>query len=232
MEKRILEIERKLQRQKMYTYFVIIICGAFLFFSFSQKDQQEVIKTRGIIIVDAEGNERILIGSPIPMTKNRVRTNLEKVKEMWGSNFPPQYMEWYKNYRHEVNGILFLDNQGFDRLAIGENLPDPNIGKRIGTATGMIINDEKGFERSGYSLIDIKGEKRMVLGLDRPGGTEGVLLSILEDGTAGLDVNNKDNSLFLGSAPEMKLDKVKTDKFCGLKVTNPSGTTYELNKAK
>lgn len=36
----------------------------------------KIIKTRGIIIVDEQGRERILLGAPVPTAKNRVRTDL------------------------------------------------------------------------------------------------------------------------------------------------------------
>lgn len=37
---------------------------------------------------------------------------------------------------------------------LGDPVPDPNIGRRIGPATGLIINDLQGFERTGYGFID------------------------------------------------------------------------------
>ena len=87
-------------------------------------------------------------------------------------------MDWYKTYNHSADGMVILDEDGFDRVAIGST-PDPNIGQRIGPGTGIIINDELAFEKSGYQQIDVEGQKRMVFGLNRPDGTEGVILSIL-----------------------------------------------------
>lgn len=59
-------------------------------------------------------------------------------------------------------------------MAIGDSVPDPNIGKRIGPSTGIVINDQEGFERSGYSLLSVGVEYRVVLGLDTKRGTEGL----------------------------------------------------------
>ena len=77
---------------------------------------EKIIKARGIIIVDDQGRERILLGAPISAAKNRVRTDLAKVEEIWGKRFSPKYMEWYRGYNHSVNGMLVLDENGFDRL--------------------------------------------------------------------------------------------------------------------
>jgi len=101
-----------------------------------------------------------------------------------------------------MNGLLVLDERGFDRVAIGQDYPDPNIGQRLGRATGVVINDTMGFERSGYGLLRIDDQDRMVLGLDGPHGREGVVLSILEDGTAGLQVMHRQQGLFAGRAPK------------------------------
>lgn len=48
---------------------------------------EDVLRARGLIIEDDQGKERILIGSPIPRAKNRVRTDLARVKEIWGKRF-------------------------------------------------------------------------------------------------------------------------------------------------
>jgi hypothetical protein len=40
----------------------------------------EIIKTKGIVIVDENGKYRILIGVPIPPSKDRVRTDTAKVR--------------------------------------------------------------------------------------------------------------------------------------------------------
>jgi hypothetical protein len=96
-----------------------------------------------------------------------------------------RYMGYYAGYRHAVHGMLVLDENGFDRLAIGDSTPDPNIGRRIGPATGIEINDERGFERSGYGLLRVDGTNRVNLGLDGANGREGVALALHDNGPAG-----------------------------------------------
>jgi hypothetical protein len=227
MEKRIEQIEKQLQQQKIYTLITSCALGLFLLLSFTGKNN-DVIRTKGIVIVDEQGRERILIGAPIPEAKNRVRTNLERVKEIWGKNMSKEYMGWYKDYDHSANGMVILDENGFDRVAIGDT-PDPNIGKRTGPGTGVVINDERGFERSGYQLLNVKGKNRMVLGLDTNQGTEGVTLSILEDGTAGLGIMGKGTLGFLGIAPQNS-NMIGTDKsFFGLMFRDKSTVKYSVN---
>ena len=166
--------------------------------------QSDVIRVRGIIVEDAAGRERILIGAPIPEAGHRVRTDSARVAQTWAQRFPDpdRYMGWYADYRHSVHGMLVLDENGFDRLAVGDSTPDPNIGKRIGPSTGMQINDAEGYERSGYGMLTVNGRDRVVLGLDSDRGTEGVTLSLLDGGGMGLSVYGAGGTLaFLGTAP-------------------------------
>lgn len=227
MEKRFEQIEKKLKLQRAYTLVTSCALGLFLLLSFTGKNN-DVIRAKGIVIVDEQGRERILIGAPIPQAKHRVRTNLEKVKEVWGKRFPKEYMDWYKTYDHTANGMVILDENGFDRVAIGST-PDPNIGQRIAQGMGVVINDEQGFERSGYQLLNVNGKNRMVLGLDRNDGTEGATLAILEDGTAGLTVMNKGTRAFLGNAPQSSYKTGLNKDFFGFMVRDKSTIKYSLN---
>ena len=198
-------------------------------FIFDAYLKPEIIRVKGIIVEDVNGNERILIGAPVPFASNRVRTDLKRVKELWGKSFPAKYIDWYKNYKHENNGMVILDSAGFDRITIGSPVPDPNIGKRIGQSTGVIINDEKGFERTGYGVLDIDGKNRVVLGLDNENGTEGLSLVILEDGTSGFVMNNADRSLFLGKADSINWHTKNLFPFHGLLIKNKNGKNVKLN---
>lgn len=168
-----------------------------------QEPSDEVLRVRGLVVVDEAGRERILIGAPVPVADHRVRTDPERVRETWAGRYPDpeQYMGYYREYRHDTNGILILDENGFDRLALGDPVPDPNIGRRIGPSTGLAINDEEGFERSGYGLLNVGGEKRVVLGLDSNRGTEGLVLFLYDEGRVGVVVRDQDRSIFLGNAP-------------------------------
>src|SRR5262249_31714797 len=60
--------------------------------------------------------------------------------------------------------------------------PDPNIGKRNAPSTGMVINDEQGFERAGFGLHNVNGQHRVVLGMDSNKGSEALSLAVLDEG--------------------------------------------------
>ena len=202
-EHRIARLERQVRVQRLALAALALSLGA-MAVSASHQGVPDVMRTRGIIIEDAQGRERILIGAPIPDAGGRVRTDTARVRQHWARRFPDpdQYMGYYAGYRHSVHGMVILDERGFDRLAIGDSTPDPNIGRRIGPGTGIQINDGQGFERSGYGLLEVDGTHRVVLGLDSKRGTEGLVLSLFDDGQAGLSVYGTGGRVaFLGSAP-------------------------------
>ena len=199
LRERIDRLERQLTRTRVIG--TLLVAALTLSSLRSKPETEGVLHARGLVIEDEAGRERILLGAPVPHAKNRVRTDLERVAKVWGPRFPKEYLDLYKGYNHDMNGLLVLDEQGFDRLALGDPVPDPNIGKRIGTSTGVVINDEQGYERTGYGLIKVGEHYRASLGLDSAKGTEGLVLTLLDEGGVGLFVADKDRRLFLGSAP-------------------------------
>jgi hypothetical protein len=99
-----------------------------------------------------------------------------------------------------MHGMLVLDENGFDRLAIGDSVPDPNIGRRIAPSTGIIINDEQGNERTGYGSQKVGEHRRVILGLDSDKGSEGLVLELYDQGGVGLSVRDAERTAFLGTA--------------------------------
>ena len=180
--------------------FLILIGSAFR----TGEKHEDIIRARGLIIVDAQGRERILIGSPIPAAQNRVRTDLARVKEIWGKRFPEKYMEWYRDYQNDMNGILILDANGFDRVGFGSPIPDPNSGKRIAPSSGLVLNDEEGFERSGYGLLKVDKLYRVVLGMDSAQGQEGATLFLEDGGQRGLEVQDGSRHRIFGLEPKAR----------------------------
>jgi len=148
----------------LQAYAILMTVALAVLFVRSGTGTDGVLRVRGLIIEDHAGRERILIGAPIPEAANRVRTDTARVRELWGPRFPDleRYMGWYQDYQHSTNGILILSEDGFDRIAIGDPKPDPNIGRRLGPSTGVVINDPEGFERTGYGLLELDG--RIFLG--------------------------------------------------------------------
>jgi hypothetical protein len=184
-----------------YAAVVTLVLAASAIAGFRSRSDDQILRVRGLVIVDAQGRERILIGAPIPAAKNRVRTDTARVRAIWGKRFPREYMEYYKGYRHDVNGIVVLDANGFDRVALGDSVPDPNVGRRIGSEAGVLINDAEGFERAGWGLLNVRGRNRMVLGLDDDNGDEGVTLAVFDSGAVGIMTKAGDQTVYLGTAP-------------------------------
>jgi hypothetical protein len=205
----IMELERRLQKQtrslQLCVAFLAIAVLVLFATAFDRSERHDqVLRVRGLVIEDAQGRERILIGAPIPEAKNRVRTDLVRVKSAWAGGFPSpdQYIQSYKAYRNDMNGILILDADGFDRVAVGDPVPDPNVGRRISPSSGLVINDEKGFERSGYGLLKVDNRHRVVLGMDDTQSKEGLTLFLIDDGPIGLEVNDGTRHRSLGLRPK------------------------------
>jgi hypothetical protein len=197
----------------------------------AQQPSDRVLRVRGIVVEDEAGRERVLIGAPIPAAANRVRTSEERVRKLWAPRFPnvDQYMGFYKDYRHSTNGIVVLDENGFDRLALGDPVPDPNIGRRIGPSTGIVINDEQGFERSGYGLLNVNGSRRVVLGLDTNRGAEGLTLALHDEGSVGLTIRDPQRLIYVGTATPAQRMSGTSEPFHGLLVRAADGVRFVQN---
>jgi hypothetical protein len=236
-ETRLRKLERDLRLLKTYSLVLTatLIGLAFAFANVrplqADRPGDRILRARGLIIEDEAGKERVLLGAPVPVARNRVRTDLARVKELWAKDFPGKYMEWYKDYRHATNGLLILDENGFDRIALGDPVPDPNIGKRIGPSTGVVINDERGFERSGYGLLKVKDRYRVALGMDSARGREGLTLALFDEGRVGVTVADGQRVVYLGSAPAKDGMTGTAGPFHGLLVRGADGTRFLSNAA-
>jgi hypothetical protein len=203
MDARIAQLERHVRALRRYAIaltgtLVVGVAAAF------RSQEPAILRAKGLVILDDAGRERILIGAPIPHARNRVRTDTLRVAKEWAIRFPDsaRYMGFYRRYRHSMHGMLVLDERGFDRVAVGDSNPDPNIGRRIGPATGIEINDERGFERTGYGMLRVGTSNRVVLGLDSDDGTEGATLSLVDGGKVGLSIYGRQERLmFFGIMP-------------------------------
>ena len=108
----------------------------------------QVLRARGLILEDAQGRPRILMGAPFPAVHERIRQDAR------------------------TTSILFLDDVGHDRLTLGEEL-EPQIGgkvppgiHRIASGVGVVIHDGSGDERGAYGWLS---NGRALITLDRPG---------------------------------------------------------------
>lgn len=229
MDKHISKLKRETTFLKIYAF--ILTIAVLVLFTLISNQNQDIIRAKGIVIEDANGKERILIGAPIPYATNRIRTDSVRAKEAWGY-IHPDYMSFYKKYDHSNNGILILDANGHDRIAIGNNTPDPNIGKRIAPSSGIILNDENGFERSGYGILKVNGITRVNLGLDTNKGSEGLVLSVDDNGTTGIGIRNSKQTIFLGSSDSLNGYTRKEYPYNGLRIEDATGLKFNFNSIK
>jgi len=150
IEQRLGSFEKKTQRLRWlccFQAFILAVIGlsATLSRRVEAQNSPRVLRTHGVVIEDDQGRARLILGAPLPEVQGRKRR---------GSL---------------TNSIVFLDEQGNDRLTLGEG-PNPQAeGKilhRIATFFGVLIHDDKGNERGGYGWLS---NGRAVLTLDRPG---------------------------------------------------------------
>src|SRR5260370_26485504 len=154
MQLEIIRLQKQIKRLEVCVAFLGIAVLALTATAFdAAESHNQVLRARGLIIEDNDGRERILIGSPIPTAKNRVRTDLERVKGTWAKRFPSseKYIETYKTYQNEMNGILLLDANGLDRVALRDPVPHPNSVRSIAPSICSLpdVADEFGLRGSG-----------------------------------------------------------------------------------
>lgn len=224
--------KKKIQKLTFLFSSLLLLLVSFFIFSFKGNDDNKILRAKGLVIVDDNGKERILIGAPLPYARNRVRTDTARVRALWSKKFPnpDQYMKWYKDYNHQANGILILDEQGYDKVCLGDGVPDANIGPRIGKQSGLIFCDEEGSERGGLGILNV-GEKtnRVVLALDGANGMDATGISVLEDGETGFFASGpKGYNMFIGSAPA---GSYTTEPLFGISMNQKKNTLYKLNAA-
>lgn len=188
-------------------------------------EKNDIIRARGIVIEDSAGRDRILIGAPIPSSTHRVRTDTNLVRKYWGIKYKnaDQFMKWYKDYYHGGIGMVVMNENGFDRVAIGDRLADPNSGKRMFEAAGVMWNDKEGWEMGGAGVNTTKdGEARSVIGVDDKDG-EAVHLVALEDGTKGLMIGSSNGQLLIGLSKKDGAIFRNKEAFIGVKFFNEKG---------
>ena len=137
-------------------------------------------------------------------------------------------MDLYQTYQHGANGIILLDENGHDRVAIGSPVPDPWFGKRIGASTGITLLDEEVLERSGYGLLKVDGVYRANLGFGYP-GKEGMTFSLDDNGETGIFIRDAEKSIFIGKADSTNMYTGELYPFNGMYVKQDGKTTFEVS---
>lgn len=174
-EERLRRLERRLKALQAVGALGLLILGTLAFalnrtIPATADQSANVLRVRGLIIEDAWGHERILLGAPVPKVPGRKRQD-------------------------DVTGLIVLGENGADRIALAYPVPDPQIkgkiSKRISPSAGLVVNDPEGNERGGFGAFD---DGRVVLGLDYP-DNEAVSLSVIPEwGFAGLTINAETGS--------------------------------------
>lgn len=218
MEKDILYRFEQMERKYRNLKFIFIGClvlglVGFMSFSFSatatkQTEKFDLIRAKGIIIEDNAGKDRILIGAPLPASKDRVLSNETKHITAFGKwDGKNKWRADYKDLRTTVNGMAVVNSEGFDIVTVGEDLPGPNGGKRIGKMDGLLFGNNKGRERAGFGVITPEGlPERVVLGMDSD-KAEGIALFVM-DKVSAVTVNDGENRAAFGNiAPKFFWNK-------------------------
>jgi hypothetical protein len=119
--------------------------------------------------------------------------------------------------------MVVLNETGFDRVLVGDQLADPNSGRRMFEASGILWNDREGWERGGAGVNTLEdGRARSIIGVDGTTG-EAVHLMALEDGTNALAVRGHDKMLLFGHSTPGNLFFRDTGQFTGIKLFDASG---------
>lgn len=159
-------LERRLRRTRAALAALgVLAIGAAWQAGAAESKTGQVLRVRGLVVEDASGRPRILLGAPVPEMKERRR-------------------------KDDMTGLLLLGEDGADRVALGAPTPSPQsdgkVGERIAEAAGLQIMDHQGNERGGFGYLD---NGRVVLGLDYP-GREAVALFVMPEGYAGILVSS------------------------------------------
>ncbi|MCU0404794.1 MAG: hypothetical protein MUE99_09630, partial [Chitinophagaceae bacterium] len=88
MQSELVQLKKQLNWIRLYMLISSTIILYFIISAFRQPEQTfGIIRAKGIVIEDSTGRDRILIGSPIPLSRDRVRTDTSLVKKYWAKNF-------------------------------------------------------------------------------------------------------------------------------------------------
>ena len=226
MHDELLKLRKQMSWLRCYVTISSTAIAVFIFSAFTNREKNiDIIRAKGIIIEDSAGKDRILIGAPIPLSKNRVRTDTAMVRKYWAGTYKnaDQFMQWYKSYYHGTVGMVVMNENGFDRVLMGDKLADPNSGKRMFEAAGISWNDREGWERGGAGVNTTKeGKARSVMGVDNQNG-EAAHIIALEDGTNAIAIGGEDGLLLIGFSKKDGSFFQNKESFTGMKFFNTKG---------
>lgn len=120
------------ERRVRWLAAVVLLCGSTLLLA-ALRAEPDVLRARGLVITDAAGRERIVVGAP-----------------MRGASTDPKLAE--------TVGLAVLDSVGRLHVSVGANNPlmltGTQTGRRIATGAGVTIYDPRdGRERGGIGAM-------------------------------------------------------------------------------
>jgi hypothetical protein len=169
LELRIRKLERRLYG--LLTLAALLAIG--LGVRVNAAESRSILRARGLIIDDAQGRPRILIGAPFPNVAQRRRQD------------------------GTTNGIMFIDAQGVDRLLVGNRIPIPQIMGKVPAQFNS--GAARGQESYGTHLFDAVGNERGSYAFNANGAAPGraiISLDRLTGDAWGVAVNDKDDTAF------------------------------------
>jgi hypothetical protein len=173
LEERLKHVEQRLRTFRIAGALCLLIVVGAVFYalrvhSVRADNAEQVLRVRGLIIEDAQGRPRMLLGAPVPKVTGRKRQD-------------------------DATGLVIVAENGADRVRMGAPAPSPQVkgqmAQRLSSEAGLVFDDTEGNERGGFGVSD---SGRGVLCLDYPASVsrEAICMAVLPDqGFAGLVVN-------------------------------------------
>lgn len=137
-------LSREVRRLKLALGAVVLVGVAAV--TMAAVQSPGVLRARGLVIVDAQGRDRILLGAPVPASGNRKRQDAATAS------------------------LVVVGPDGSDRVVVGQTPPPIVQGRvypRSAEAWGLGLYDPKGSERGGMVFL---GDSRVAVALDYPTG--------------------------------------------------------------
>lgn len=164
VQKKIRSLSLRL-RAAYFIFAAILLAQGILFFTYkteanSDSDANKIIKARGIIIVDEQGRERVILGAPVP----------DPPKE--GKRINP------------AHGMIILDPNGYERFGVGL-MDNGQMGMGFDAPPGK--GDDRNRERlhfiadpEGGAMIRFLNRKTSVPGWLRLGDDDNLYLEFID----------------------------------------------------
>lgn len=216
MKKEIQEIKKEIHSLKVRNRFLTMLLIFVLLFSLVMNidTNKDFLRVKGIVVEDDLGNERILIGAPIPFVSGRKDKKEMQVIGHRNRHYQLELAEG--KYRKNDYGIMLLDSLGFDRIMIGQQYGKTDQEKQKPPFTGISIYDSLGEKRTEYGISHAIGNEKTHLELNTVNKEEKIALSINEYGVTGLRVQSPDKNIFLGKTDSINPFFKKQKPFNGI----------------